>query len=149
MKRKGRKVRRIGDLARDGGVGIETIRFYEREGLIEQPQKPSRGWREYGDRQLLQLSYVRLGQELGLTLRDVRALQAVARGEKGAFCGAVRETVAKRLSALDEELAALARKRAGLARWLTQCKARGSGARCPLYEQLQGIVDNKRSRRST
>jgi MerR family mercuric resistance operon transcriptional regulator len=147
MKRKRRGVRRIGDLARDGGVGVETIRFYEREGLIEQPAKPMRGWREYGDRQALQLSYVRLGQELGLTLRDVRGLQGVARGDKSAFCGAVRETVAKRLAALDAEIAALKQKRAGLARWLTQCKARGRAARCPLYEQLQPVVGSERSRR--
>ncbi len=147
MARKRRAMRRIGDVAREGGVGVETIRFYEREGLIEQPPKPERGWREYGDKQLLQLGYVKLGQELGLTLRDVRQLSGLAAGARDPFCDAVRETVAARLARLDEEIAALRRKRTGLARWLSQCRARGSEKDCPLYAQLKGLVPPKPSKR--
>jgi DNA-binding transcriptional MerR regulator len=139
--------RRIGDVARAGGVGVETIRFYEREGLIEQPPKPVRGWREYGDKQLLQLSYVRLGQELGLTLRDARALQDLAKGERGAFCTAVRETVAKRLEQIDEEIALLRKKRLGLSGWLSQCKARGETKDCPLYAQLRPLSSSTKRNR--
>ena len=146
MKRKGKAVRRIGDVARAGGVGVETIRFYEREGLIERPEKPMRGWREYGERQLAQLSYVRLGQELGLTLADVRALQTDARGDRARFCGAVRNTVAKRLVKIERDMAALERKRAGLAAWLAQCKARGETDDCPLYAQLKPIVARSKRR---
>ena len=146
MAKKRRMTRRIGDVARAGGVGVETIRFYEREGLIEQPPKPVRGWREYGDKQLLQLSYVRLGQELGLTLRDAHALQRLAAGERAPFCGAVRETVTKRLEQLDEEIAVLRKKRLGLSRWLAQCKARGAAEDCPLYAQLKPLVSSRKGR---
>jgi DNA-binding transcriptional MerR regulator len=148
MAKKRRMTRRIGDVARAGGVGVETIRFYEREGLIEQPPKPVRGWREYGDKQLLQLSYVRLGQELGLTLRDARALQGLAAGEREAFCAAVRETVARRLAQLDEEIAQLRKKRLGLSRWLAQCKARSSASDCPLYAQLKPLASSTKRKRS-
>ena len=142
-------VKRIGDVARIGGVGIETIRFYEREGLIEQPEKPLRGWREYGDRQLLQLSYVRLGQELGLTLRDARTLRDLASGNRSTFCGAVRDTVEKRLAKIDADLAALTKKRVGLARWLNQCKARGrAGSDCPLYAQVQSLAPSQPRRKA-
>ena len=79
MKHKGRTMQRIGDVARTGGVGVETIRFYEREGLIEQPLKPARGWREYGERQLRQLEYVRQGQEFGLALSARIALRIFGR----------------------------------------------------------------------
>ena len=148
MVKKRRMTRRIGDVARAGGVGVETIRFYEREGLIEQPPKPVRGWREYGDKQLLQLSYVRLGQELGLTLRDARALQDLAKGERSAFCAAVRETVAARLAQIDREIAELRKKRLGLSRWLTQCKARGDAQDCPLYAQLQPLASATKRKQS-
>lgn len=146
MTKKRRMTRRIGDMARAGGVGVETIRFYEREGLIEQPPKPIRGWREYGDKQLLQLSYVRLGQELGLTLRDARALQDLAEGERVQFCTSVRETVARRLAQIDEEIAQLRKKRLGLSRWLMQCRARGDMKDCPLYAQLQPLASSRKGK---
>ncbi len=148
MAKKRRMTRRIGDVARAGGVGVETIRFYEREGLIEQPPKPLRGWREYGDKQLLQLSYVRLGQELGLTLRDARALQGLAAGERAPFCDAVRETVAKRLAQIDQEIIALRKKRLALSHWLVQCKARGAAKDCPLYAQLKPLASAAKRRPS-
>jgi DNA-binding transcriptional MerR regulator len=140
MKHKGRTMQRIGDVARTGGVGVETIRFYEREGLIEQPLKPARGWREYGERQLRQLEYVRQGQEFGLALSDVRELQKAARGERGAFCAAVRETVEKRLKRIERELVLLDQKKSRLKEWLSQCKARDASKECPLYVQLQTVV---------
>lgn len=148
MAKKRRMTRRIGDVARAGGVGVETIRFYEREGLIEQPPKPERGWREYGDKQLLQLSYVRLGQELGLTLRDARALQELAKDKREPFCNAVRDTVEKRLAHIDAEIAALRRKRLGLSRWLAQCKARGDAKDCPLYAQLHPLTLSRKGKPS-
>jgi MerR family mercuric resistance operon transcriptional regulator len=145
MKHKGRTMQRIGDVARSGGVGVETIRFYEREGLIEQPVKPARGWREYGERQLQQLAYVQLGREFGLTLSDVRELQRRARGERGAFCGAVRETIEKRLRKVERDLKLLEQKHSRLKDWLLQCKARESSKECPLYAQLQSVVARRKS----
>lgn len=144
MERKRRRVKRIGDVARESGVGVETIRFYEREGLIEQPQRPERGWREYGERQVMQLSYVRLGQELGLTLKDVRRLQTVARGPQESFCGTVRETIEARVGRLDAEIAELMRRRNALSQWLRQCEARGAQRDCPLYRQLQPVIGKAR-----
>lgn len=138
------KMQRISDVARAGGVGVETVRFYEREGFIEQPPKPLRGWREYGARQLAQLSAVKLGQELGLSLADMRALQSLARGEQASFCGAVRTTLAKRLAKIESEIAALEKKRSGLSGWLAQCVARGAARDCPLYAQMQSVVPPKR-----
>lgn len=148
MQKKGRPgVQRIGDLARKGGVGVETIRFYEREGLIEKPIKPMRGWREYGERQVLQLSYVRRGQQLGLTLGDVSTLQTSARDERSLFCSTVRLTISKRLAKIETEIRSLQRKRAGLKLWLAQCEARSSAGDCPLYAQLEPVVTKKERNR--
>ena len=147
MAKKRRTMKRIGDVAREGGVGVETVRFYEREGLIEQPPKPERGWREYGDKQRAQLGNVRLAQDMGLTLRDMRALQPFVRGPQKPFCAAVRETLSGRLARMDAEIAALRRKRVALARWLSQCKARDDASDCPLYAQLRPLVPPLKGRK--
>ncbi len=137
-----RRTRRIGDVAKAAGVGVETVRFYEREGLIEQPAKPQRGWREYDKAQLRQLGYVRLARELGLTLGDVKRVQKVARGPRKGFCGEVRDTLTARLGDIESQIAELERKRAALSSWLGQCRARTGG--CPLYERLHVFLPAKR-----
>ena len=136
--------KRIGDVAKAAGVGVETVRFYEREGLVDQPAKPLRGWRDYDETVVAQLGQVRLAQQMGLTLKDMKALKARAKGPQPAFCESVRTTVAARLEAIESEIAALERKRVLLAHWLRQCKRRGKTAACPLYAQIN--VNLKRRR---
>src|ERR1700728_2905054 len=119
--------KRIGDVARAAGVGVETVRFYEREGLVDRPLKPERGWREYDETALLQLGRVRLAQKMGLTLRDAKSLTARAKAPQKESCRHVRETVSARFETIEKELATLEAKRILLKRWLTQCKRRGEG----------------------
>ena len=140
--------KRISDVARVTGVGVETVRFYEREGLIDQPLKPLRGWREYDDAALGQINQIRLAQRMGLTLRDMKTLKARAKGPRGEFCRDVRETVAARLAAIEAEIEALDAKRDALALWLKQCRKRGNGGDCPLYAQINALAPaRKRSRK--
>ena len=94
------------------------MRFYERQGLIDQPIKPQRGWREYGDDALLQLSYVRLAREMGLTLGDVKRLKGASGGSRAGFCKDVRETVTARLKAVEAKIAGLEADGARLSDWL-------------------------------
>lgn len=132
--------KRIGDVAKAAGVGVETVRFYEREGLLDRPAKPERGWREYDEKSLAQLGRVRLAQKMGLTLGDVKRLKARANGPQSEFCTHVRETVGARLAAIEKEIAALEAKQVLLTRWLSQCKRRGSDANCPLYAQTNAMT---------
>ncbi len=138
--------RRIGDVARGAGVGVETVRFYEREGLVDQPLKPVRGWREYDEAALGQIDQIKRAQAMGLTLADMKVLKARAKGPRDAFCGTVRDTVAARLDTIDAEIEALTAKRAALADWLTQCRRRGKRGDCPLYAGINALAP-KRSRR--
>jgi MerR family mercuric resistance operon transcriptional regulator len=140
--------RRIGDVAKAAGVGVETVRFYQRVGLVDEPAKPERGWREYDDAAFAQLGQVRLAQRMGLTLRDIKHVKARARGPKSAFCADVRETVAARLAAIEAEMAALNAKRVMLKRWLSQCRRRGETASCPLYEQITTLAPPAKGRRT-
>src|SRR5215469_2573181 len=136
--------KRIGDVAKAAGVGVETIRFYEREGLVDQPAKPLRGWRDYDEAAVAQLGQVRLAQQMGLTLKDMKRLKTRAKGPQPAFCEDVRETVAARLEAIKNEIEALERKRVLLANWLRQCKRRGKTAACPLYTQINANLKRRR-----
>jgi DNA-binding transcriptional MerR regulator len=127
--------RTIGQLARAAGVGVETIRFYERRGLIPRPPRPPQGYRRYGDDVLVRLRYIRLAQGLGLTLADVAEL--IARTDEGAgFCRAVRSTVEGRLAKLNAEIAALERLRDEMGEFLEICGARPPGAPCPTLLSL-------------
>ncbi|MGH6869945.1 MAG: MerR family transcriptional regulator [Rhizomicrobium sp.] len=141
-----KRSRRIGDVARAGGVGVETVRFCEREGLIDRPKKPARGWREYDEATLTQLNQVRLAREFGLTLRDVKTIKARARGPRTGFCIAVRETVSGRLAKVEAEIAALEAKRAALRQWLKLCRRREGEPVCPLYQRVNMLTGKETSR---
>ena len=138
--------KRIGDLAKAAGVGVETVRFYEREGLVDRPLKPERGWREYDETAQVQLGRVRLAQKMGLTLGDLKSLKTRAKGPQKAFCVHVRETVSARLEIIEKDLATLEAKRILLKRWLTQCKRRGENVDCPLYAQTKALATAKGKR---
>ncbi|HEY8004612.1 MAG TPA: MerR family transcriptional regulator [Phenylobacterium sp.] len=125
--------RTIGRLAREAGVGVETIRFYERRGVLARPPRPSDGgYRHYDDEALTTLRYVRLAQGLGFTLKDVEQLLARAADGPGAFCDAVRETAETKLAVVHAELAALAEQQTRLQTFLTGCRARAATGTCPV-----------------
>jgi MerR family copper efflux transcriptional regulator len=130
--------KRIGDLARAAGIGVETVRFYERIGLVPQPPKPERGWREYGANSLAGINQIRLARKMGLTLADMQRLKALASEPQTSFCVEVRQTVAGRLMAIENDIAARNAKRVMLKRWLDQCRRR-AGSDCPLYAQINAI----------
>ncbi|WP_372785345.1 MerR family transcriptional regulator [Phenylobacterium sp.] len=125
--------RTIGRLAREAGVGVETIRFYERRGVLPRPPRPADGgYRHYDDEAVRILRYVRLAQALGFTLKDVEQLLARVGDGPGAFCGAVRETAEAKLTIVEAELAALAAQQERLQTFLTGCRARATTGTCPV-----------------
>ena len=128
------KARTIGMLAKEVGIGVETVRFYEREGLIPQPRRGG-GPRHYDDRALATLRYIRIGQQLGLTLKDIRALQGRLT-EGSAFCSSLRATVESKLVALAAEAAEIVRLQHELQAFLARCQARDPRLTCPIVEEL-------------
>ncbi len=144
--------KRIGDLAKQAGVGVETVRFYQRAGVLDAPEKPPRGWRSYGRTAELQLRYARTARRMGLSVSDIARLKERAGGGREGFCADVRTVVANRLAIVERELAQLERMRKELSDWLEACQARGSEPECPLYRELTAItpsVKQKQARRKT
>jgi DNA-binding transcriptional MerR regulator len=105
----------ISKVAREAGVAPDTVRYYEREGLIPPPARTSGGYRIYGEETIRRLRFIRGSQRFGLRLRDVKALLDVI--DRGACpCGHASELVRSRLAEVDQQLADLRTLRADLVR---------------------------------
>ncbi|HWU79194.1 MAG TPA: helix-turn-helix domain-containing protein [Caulobacter sp.] len=127
------QVIQIGDLSRQTGCNIETIRYYERIGLI--PEPPRRGrYRSYDRDDVARLGFVRRARELGFTLDEVRALLGLAAVGQ-ASCTEVRDLAAAHLTDVRERIADLRRMERVLASAVKACSA-GKDQACPLIQTL-------------
>lgn len=124
----------IGSLAERTGVNIETIRYYERIGLLMAPPRSPAGYRRYNIDDVRRLSFVRRLRELGFALDDVRALLDLAETKRAA-CKEVREFAAKHLGELQDKLKDLRRMERVLKDMVASC-ARGVTPECPMIEAL-------------
>lgn len=125
--------KRIGDVARAAGIGVETVRFYQRAGVLDEPEKPLRGWRSYGPALQRQLLYVRMAREMGQSIGDIAVVKKSVADGRGRFCRDVRKTVEQRLATIDAQIAELQQARADLSNWLAGCRKQPARAECPLY----------------
>lgn len=123
----------IGELSRRTGCNIETIRYYERIGLMPAPARRGR-YRSYGAGEVARLGFVRRARELGFTLDEVRTLLGLAAGG-GASCAEVRDLAAGHLKDVRARIADLRRMERVLAASVRACEA-GQDARCPMIEAL-------------
>jgi MerR family mercuric resistance operon transcriptional regulator len=117
----------IGQLATEANVGVETIRFYQRKGLIPTPARAT-GIRRYGSDELRRLRFIRQAQAAGFTLEEIGELIALDAGEDRRRA---RELAASRIEALDTRIAELQRARDALQRLATECGKGGKGP-CPI-----------------
>ena len=119
---------RISELAREGGVGVETVRFYQRKGLLETPRGETAGQRHYGSDDVRRLRYIRQAQTAGFTLAEIAELIDLDRKDDRARA---REMARERIAALDEQIATLEEARRSLARLAKDCAKGGEGP-CPI-----------------
>ena len=124
----------IGDVSQRTGCHIETIRYYERIGLVPPPERDGR-YRRYGTRDVKRLLFVRRARELGFTLDEVRALLGLAGGGH-ASCAEVRNLAASHLKDVRTRIADLKRMERALADSVRACDA-GLDPGCPLIEALR------------
>jgi MerR family mercuric resistance operon transcriptional regulator len=117
----------IGKLAASGGVGVETIRFYQRKGLLAQPDKGG-GIRRYGSEDLRRLRFIRQAQAAGFTLEEIKELLLLDAGEDRSRA---RTLAASRIMALDAKIAELIAARDSLNRLATDC-GEGTKGPCPI-----------------
>jgi len=125
----------IGSLAKAAGVHVETIRYYQRLGLIHEPQKPPRGQRQYSESTLAEVEFVRRAQQLGFSLAEIRDLQ---RHSSASTNAEVRRIAEQRYSRLTIEARQLTRTRTKLKYLLAKSRRyKGEGVD-PIITALQG-----------
>lgn len=140
----------IGQLAERAGVGVETVRYYEKEGLLDQPRRPIGSFRTYGREALEQLAFVHEAKQLGFTLKEIRDLIEL-RSNPRADAAAVRGRAAAKLGQIERKLMQLGRMRAKLRELLSRCPGAGGLDECPIVQALTvtGVSDGPKTKRVT
>ncbi|HWI27044.1 MAG TPA: helix-turn-helix domain-containing protein [Stellaceae bacterium] len=135
---------RIGELSRRTGCNVETIRYYERIGLLARPGRRGR-YREYDDAGVASLAFVRRARDLGFTIDEIRALLRLSAGDD-AVCAEARGLAATHLADIRQRIADLRSMERALALTVRRCDA-GEQATCPLLEALSGSTNSGSAKR--
>ncbi|BDB29189.1 Hg(II)-responsive transcriptional regulator (plasmid) [Cupriavidus sp. P-10] len=124
----------IGAFAKAAGVNVETIRFYQRKGLLPEPDKPYGSIRRYGEADVTRVRFVKAAQRLGFSLEEIGEL---LRLEDGTHCEEASSLAGRKLNDVRAKLADLRRMEAVLAELVCACHARQGNVSCPLIASLQ------------
>ena len=126
----------IGKVARLAGIGVETIRFYEREGLIEEPPRRESGYRQYPEDTVHRLRFIRRAKELGFTLKEIKELLAL-RVEPETTCEDIRRRAEAKIGDIEEKICTLNKMKGALKKLTLACKGRGPVSACPILEAME------------
>jgi MerR family mercuric resistance operon transcriptional regulator len=123
----------IGRLADEAGVNVETIRYYQRRGLMSQPDKPVNGSRRYAADAIKRVHFIKRAQGLGFILEEIGSLLAL---DEAHACAETRELAALKLELIEDKLAELKAMREALIGLLRQCDASTAKGACPIINVL-------------
>ena len=123
----------IGSLADEAGVNVETIRYYQRRGLMPEPDKPAQGYRRYDATTVKRVRFIKRAQALGFTLEEIGGLLEL---DEAHACAETRELASHKLEAIETKLADLAAMRRALMTLLRQCDAGAMKGNCPIIHAL-------------
>ena len=123
----------IGSLADEAGVNVETIRYYQRRGLMPEPDKPAHGYRRYDATTVKRVRFIKRAQALGFTLEEIGGLLEL---DEAHACAETRELASHKLEAIETKLADLAAMRRALMTLLRQCDAGAMKGNCPIIHAL-------------
>jgi MerR family copper efflux transcriptional regulator len=125
----------IGQLARLSGAGVETIRYYEREGLIAEPPRRASGYRQYPDDTLARLRFIRHAKALGFSLKDIKELLEL-RVAPGTTCADIRKRAEAKIGEVRAKLDLLRQMERALVKLTAACRGRGPAGECPIIDAL-------------
>jgi MerR family mercuric resistance operon transcriptional regulator len=123
----------ISKLAKKANVGLETIRFYERKGLLEQPIKPMQGYRQYTEQALSRVLFIKRAQYLGFTLAEISSLLILSASN----CEDVQQLAEQKLAVIEDKLRDLLNLKESLVSLVSDCKNNPSDKDCPIIQSLQ------------
>ena len=123
----------IGSIARQAGVSIDTVRYYEKNGLLNPAARLPSGYRRYEPLQLSRLRFIKRAQQLGFTLKDIRELLGISAQRDVAR---VKRAAERKLAEVNERLSALQSVQRGLSALIAQCPGHGRASECPILKAL-------------
>jgi MerR family transcriptional regulator, copper efflux regulator len=123
----------IGQLAKRGGVRVDTVRYYERNGLLTARSRLASGYRRYSEIEVARLRFIRRAQALGFTLKEIKELLALSAQRD---VGRVKRSAQAKLKDVQARIAALQRVRDGLETLVAACPGHGRAADCPILRAL-------------
>lgn len=127
----------IGQLAKQAGVGVETVRFYEREGLLAEPERRQSGYRQYQIDTVQRLLFIRRAKELGFTLKEIRELLSL-RVDEDKTCADVRQQAEAKIADIENRIRSLQRMKRALVKVTRTCSSSGPTSECPILDALDG-----------
>ena len=126
----------IGQLARDAGLNLQTVRFYERRGLLPKPPRTASGYRAFPSDSVRRLRFIKRAKELGFSLNEIKQLLAL-RFDPDTSCALVQQRAEDKLEDIEHKIQDLRRMKKALARLTATCPGRGSTGECPILESLE------------
>lgn len=126
----------IGQVAREAGIGVETVRFYEREGLLEAPARRASGYRQFAPPAVDRLRFIKQAQRLGFTLREIKDLLAL-KLDAGATRAQIRDRAVAKVADIDGRIKELKRMKQALAPLIAACDGKGKLDGCPILAAIE------------
>jgi MerR family mercuric resistance operon transcriptional regulator len=126
----------IGKVASGTGLSIDTVRYYEREGLLEKPARTASGYRKYSSDAVARLRFIRQAKELGFSLHEIKELLSL-RVTPGKSCADVRTRAEHKIADIDRRIASLKRVRGALKKLTLACPGKSPVSQCPILEALE------------
>lgn len=130
----------IGALAKRADVGIDTVRFYERRGLLPKPERTNSGYRLYDHGTVARIDFIRRAKRLGFTLDEIQTLLRLQ--DQGGRKADVRNLTQQKLFEIDSRIRDLEQIRAVLRKLARTCSGQGNVDSCPIIEAISGITGN-------
>ncbi|MGB4782260.1 MerR family transcriptional regulator [Candidatus Methylomirabilis sp.] len=130
----------IGQVAKQAQVNIETIRYYERRGLIPEPPRRESGYRQYAPDAVKRITFIKRAQELGFSLREIQELLSL-RVDPGTTTGDIKGRAEAKLADIDTKLRDLKRMKTALVKLTAACRGRGPTSECPILDALESRRD--------
>ncbi|BCL77713.1 Cu(I)-responsive transcriptional regulator [Ktedonobacteria bacterium brp13] len=125
----------IGQVARRAGIGVETVRFYEREGLLEEPPRRASGYRQYSEEVVKQIRFIKRAQQLGFSLKEIMELLTL-RVDGQTSCEQVKERAEAKLAEVERKICELQSMRQALLQVASLCTGEDPGSRCRMLDAL-------------
>ncbi len=125
-----------GQLAKKAGVNIETIRYYERRGLIPKPGRRDSGYRQYSHEAVKRVQFIRHAKDLGFSLKEIHELLSL-RHDPGTPCSMVKNRAKSKIEDIEAKIGALRKMKKALVKLTNACRGKGPLKECPILEALE------------